>query len=126
MGIMASVDGTERKPRRTRLAIGRLRRVLSIGFVAVGMATSMAACGSSDSHGHASADPLLARSQCMRAHVVRNFPDPVRVNGSEGFQNTIGQPGGSSVSIEGITFRGPVFVAVEKACASAGSPLPGV
>ena len=56
----------------------------------------------------------------MRAHGVRNFPDPVRVNGSEGFPNTIGQPGGSSVSIEGITFRGPVFVAAEDACAAGG------
>ena len=49
-----------------------------------------------------------------------NFPDPVKVNGSEGFPNTIGQPGGSSVSIEGITFRGPVFVAAEDACAAGG------
>ena len=118
--ITESVDETEPELRRTELASGRLRRVLSIGFVAAGMGVSIAACGSSGSQGHASGDPLLARSQCMRAHGVRNFPDPVRVNGSEGFPNTIGQPGGSSVSIEGITFRGPVFVAAEDACAAGG------
>jgi hypothetical protein len=102
-------------------AIGRLRHVLSTGFGTVGMVVFMAACGSSGSQRQTSPDPLLARSECMRAHGVKNFPDPVGVNGSEGFPNTIARPGSSSVSIEGIAFSGPASVAAEKACAAGGA-----
>jgi hypothetical protein len=95
-----------------------LRRVLLFGLIGGGVTVSIAGCGSAAHRQRPSTDPLLARSECMRAHGVTDFPDPVRVNGSEGFPNTIGRPGENPAS--------PAMRAAEKACAGVGAPLPGV
>ena len=102
-----------------------LRRVLLFGLIGGGVTVSVAGCGSAAHRQRPSTDPLLARSECMRAHGVTDFPDPVRVNGSEGFPNTIGRPGSSTVSIEGVVFSGPVFDAAVKACGAGGSAAHG-
>ena len=101
----------------TRGLDNALRRLLLLGVVVCAVAVCLAGCGSAAHQARAPTDPLLSRSECMRAHGVTNFPDPVRVNGSEGFPNTIGRPGSSTVSIEGVVFSGPVF--------SSSVPCPG-
>jgi hypothetical protein len=55
----------------------------------------------------------------MRAHGIANYPDPVKVDGSEGFPGTIRGSGGS-LTVEGISFSGPTFLAAEQACQQGG------
>jgi hypothetical protein len=87
-------------------------------------ALTVAACGGSTPRHQAGSDPLLARSQCMRAHGVPDFPDPIKANGSEGFPGTVRQADGS-MTIEGVTFRGPAFEAAEQACPQGGTAAHG-
>jgi hypothetical protein len=53
-----------------------LRRNGCIAAVVLCLATLAAACGGSPSPSTGSASGNLAYAQCMRAHGVRNFPDP--------------------------------------------------
>jgi hypothetical protein len=54
----------------------RLRRDGCIAAVLLCLVTFAAACGGSPSASPGSASSNLAYAQCMRAHGVRNFPDP--------------------------------------------------
>ncbi len=100
-------------------------RAITVVLTVTAAALGVAACGGSDAaRRQATSDPLLARSQCMRAHGIHNFPDPVKSSGGEGFPDTIRQPDGT-MSIEGITFSGPAFAAAEQACAGAGASQHG-
>jgi hypothetical protein len=101
-------------PRRRRTA------AVVLTVVVAGAALGVAGCGGSAGRRQAASDQLLARSECMRAHGIHSFPDPVKANGSEGFPGTIRQPDGS-MTIAGITFRGPAFEAAEQACPQGGS-----
>ncbi|HTU98844.1 MAG TPA: hypothetical protein VMF14_23535 [Solirubrobacteraceae bacterium] len=100
--------------------MSRSRRIAALVLTVAGAVLAVAGCGgSAPSHPRAS-DALLARSQCMRAHGIGNYPDPVRVNGSEGFPGTIRGSDGS-LTVEGITFSGPAFRAAEQACPQGGA-----
>ena len=83
----------------------RPRRTAAIVLATAAAALTMAACGGSTPRHHAGSDPLLARSQCMRAHGAPNFPDPIKANGSEGFPGTVRQADGS-MTIEGTAAHG--------------------
>jgi hypothetical protein len=111
MGLLSHGRYNCRMPRRC----GTLAVMLTVA----GAALAVAACGGSAPPHHAASDPLLERSQCMRAHGVPNYPDPVKVGGSEGFPGTIRTPDGS-LTVEGITFSGPAFLAAERACQQRG------
>jgi hypothetical protein len=100
-------------------------RAVTVVLTVTAAALGVAACGGSDAaRRQAASDPLLARSHCMRAHGIHNFPDPVKTSGGEGFPDTIRQPDGS-MSIEGISFSGPAFTTAEQACASTGTAAHG-
>jgi hypothetical protein len=98
----------------------RRRRTAAVMLSVAGAALGVAACGGSAPRHPARSDTLLARSQCLRAHGVANYPDPVKVNGSEGFPGTIRNPDGS-MTVEGVTFSGPAFLAAEQACQTGGA-----
>ena len=89
--------------------------VLTLAAAALGLS----ACGGSAPRHRATSDALLARSQCLRAHGIANYPDPVKINGAEGFPGSIRGADGS-LTVEGITFSGPAFVAAERACPQGG------
>lgn len=95
-------------------------RAITIVLTVTAAAVGVAACGGSAARRHSASDPLLARSQCMRAHGIHHFPDPVKTSGIEGFPETIRQPDGA-MSIEGISFSGPAFTTAEQTCASTGA-----
>jgi hypothetical protein len=62
----------------------------------------------------------------MRAHGVPNFPDPTKGPGGEGMPTSM-STGSSTVTVEGIPFSGPVFLAAEKTCKLFGggtAPVP--
>src|ERR1019366_4651915 len=76
---------------------------------------TVAACGGSSTKPTASSNSQLALSECMRAHGVPSFPDPTKGPGGEGM--SINQsPGSSTLTVDGIPFSGPAFVAAEKTC----------
>lgn len=91
------------------------RHGLSLAFAALSCALAIAACGGSSPKPAASSNSQLALSECMRAHRVPNFPDPTKGPGGDGM--AINQSAGSStLTVEGIPFSGPAFVAAEKTC----------
>jgi hypothetical protein len=59
---------------------------------------------------------LLALAECMRAHGVSGFPDPIQgPGGATGF--AVRQtPGSATVTIDGTGFAGPTFTRAEKSC----------
>jgi hypothetical protein len=74
--------------------------------LAVICAVAIAACGGSSPSrsGHSGhRDPLLAMSECMRAHGIRNFPDP-------------GTSGGINLDGTGINPAAPAFRTAQTAC----------
>ncbi|HWF25549.1 MAG TPA: hypothetical protein VG275_08885 [Solirubrobacteraceae bacterium] len=81
------------------------------------LALALAACGSSASNNTrgSSSNAQLALSMCMRAHGVPNYPDPTKGPGGEGFSIST-SPGSDTLTVDGITFSGPVFQAAEKTC----------
>lgn len=87
--------------------------------VASGAATVLVSgCGASTSRRGASTAggrSPLALAQCMRAHGVSNFPDPITGPGGQGFTVSM-TPGSDSVSVNGIAFGGPAFTAAERTC----------
>jgi len=85
-------------------------------LAALGCAVAVGACGGSRHSAGAGGNAQLAASQCMRAHGVPNFPDPRKSSsGSEGMTVLI-TPGSSAVTVAGIPFSGPAFLAAEKSC----------
>lgn len=64
---------------------------------------------------NASNPQALASSECMRAHGIRNFPDPVKGSGGVGL-SVSKIPGSSTITVAGITFSGPAFTAAATAC----------
>jgi len=52
----------------------------------------------------------------MRAHGLRNFPDPTQGAGGLGFNGISGNPGVDALTVDGITFAGPAWDAARKAC----------
>jgi hypothetical protein len=99
-------------------------RTVAAMLTVTAAALCVTACSSSTARRRAASDPLLARSQCMRAHGIHDFPDPVKTSGAEGFPNTVRERGGA-LSIEGITFSGPAFTAAQQACATTGAVAHG-
>jgi hypothetical protein len=91
--------------------------------VLAGAALLLAACGGSGPSGNAvgattespnSSSSPVGLSRCMRAHGVTNFPDPTAGPGGEGF-NGVGRSNTGVLTVDGITFSGPVAGAAEKA-----------
>jgi hypothetical protein len=84
----------------------------------------LAGCGGSGSSGPgatkaasgAKSNPQLTLSECMRAHGVSNFPDPVMgPYGSPGMSVSTA-PGSGTITVEGIAFSGPTFEAAVSTC----------
>jgi hypothetical protein len=93
------------KPHRTHAA-----------FAAFGVVLALAACGGSGSKPAAASGSALAISECMRAHGVSNFPDPiVGPSGSPGM-SVSSTPGSSTITVEGVAFSGPAFQSAVKVC----------
>ncbi len=99
---------------------------LSVALAAVLCVVAIAACGGSSSKLTASSNPHLALSECMRAHGVPNFPDPVNGPGGEGMP--VNEVPGGRLTINGIPFSGPAFQAASTACKllGGGAGRPGV
>jgi hypothetical protein len=66
----------------------------------------------------------------MRANGVSSFPDPVATAGGEGFPGgVIGSPGNDALTVDGVSFSGPVFEAAAKVCKEylpPGGPGPAI
>jgi hypothetical protein len=78
---------------------------------------ALVACGGSGARsGSAASNPQLKMSECMRAHGVPGFPDPVKGSGGEGLSVSVSATGGGRTTIGGIPFSGPVFEAAIKSC----------
>lgn len=78
----------------------------------------LSACGSSTRNSSGSGHPTkqLALAECMRAHGVTSFPDPITGSGGgQGF-SIRATPGSSSLTVNGTTFSGPAFTTAEKTC----------
>lgn len=91
-----------------------------IAVALASVAVSVAACGGSSSKPERSSNPAgspIALSSCMRSHGVPNFPDPEMISGVEGYPgiNTRSAPG-DPITVDGITFSGPVFQAAVRTC----------
>jgi hypothetical protein len=105
---------------------------LAIALSVLGVASALAACGSSKPK--ATAGPYgpksspFAMSKCMHSNGVPNFPDPVAGSGGEGF-NGVMITGPGEMTVSGINFAGPAFRSAEKACRAylpPGGPGPAV
>jgi hypothetical protein len=98
-------------------------RGLGAASAALACGLAVAACGGAGSAaipqagtGTNASDPqALAASECMRAHGIRNFPDPVKGSGGVGL-SVSKIPGSSTITVGGITFSGPAFTAAAQAC----------
>jgi hypothetical protein len=62
---------------------------------------------------NASNPQALAASECMRAHGITNFPDPIKGPGGVGLSVTA-SPGSPTITVAGIPFSGPAFTAAAK------------
>jgi hypothetical protein len=101
----------------------RLRRAVPLAAALAGVAILAAACSSGSaspgagagSPGRSAKTNALAYSQCMRAHGIKNFPDP----------NAQGQIALNAGPGTGIDPRAPQYQAADKACKSLmpASPL---
>lgn len=100
----------------------RYRPRLPILLAGATCALAIAACGSAGSTPTGQGTTAIgnnspaALSNCMRTHGVSNFPDPSAGPGGEGFHGVNTSPGSDTLTVDGITFSGPVFKAAEKAC----------
>jgi hypothetical protein len=98
----------------------RCARAGAVTALACGLAV---ACGTSGTTAirqaatgtNASNPQAVAASQCMRAHGIRNFPDPVKGPGGVGL-SVAASPGSQTITVAGIAFSGPAFTAAAKAC----------
>lgn len=114
----------------TDVVTSSARRVLATAVTAASLTLALGGCGSAGSNRAGSASlssSAVALSTCMRAHGVPNFPDPIVIAGSDGFDSS--QPvGGGPTTINGITFSSPAFESAVKTCrmfAGASAP-PGI
>jgi hypothetical protein len=64
---------------------------------------------------NASNPQALAASQCMRAHGITNFPDPVKSAGGVGL-SVSESPGSATITVGRVPFSGPAFTTAAKAC----------
>lgn len=101
-----------------------------IGLAAVGCIVALSACGSAAYNSAATTNAssaALTLSECMHAHGIKSFPDPMNGPGGSGLALST-SPGSSTLIADGITFSGPAFQAAEKACAKllpgGGAPPP--
>jgi hypothetical protein len=102
---------------------GRSPRRVACGLATLACGLAVAACGGSGttagqpagSGTNASNPQALTASQCMRAHGITNFPDPVKSAGGVGL-SVAASPGGSTVTVGSIPFSGPAFTAAAKTC----------
>jgi hypothetical protein len=77
---------------------------------------SRAAAGQPAGTGTNASDPqAVAASECMRAHGIKNFPDPVKGPGGVGLSVTA-SPGSATITVGGIPFSGPAFTAAATTC----------
>jgi hypothetical protein len=90
-------------------------RGIALMLATLGCAVAIAACGSSgkSSNGSGSGGQSsgVAFAQCMRAHGLSGFPDPIA---GEGLPFTVNSDG--SLTAEGRTFAGPALQSAEHAC----------
>jgi len=92
--------------------------------VTLAFALAASACGGSgaaavpqaDTGTNASNPQAVAASQCMRAHGIHNFPDPVKGSGGGVGLSVSRTPGNSTITVGDIPFSGPAFTAAAKAC----------
>ncbi len=86
------------------------------GLAVVACGGSGATTGLQAGTGTNAANPqALAASECMRAHGITNFPDPIKGPGGVGLSVAEG-PGGGTITVGGIPFSGPAFTAAAKTC----------
>jgi hypothetical protein len=64
---------------------------------------------------NASNPQALTASECMRAHGITNFPDPVKAPGGVGL-SVAESPGSPTITVGGIPFSGPAFTAAARTC----------
>lgn len=95
----------------------------SLIAVAAASALTIAACGGKHPS-HAASTPYGPRnapasmSRCMRAHGLSNFPDPSAApGGGVGFPGgVVAEAGGKELTVDGMSFSGPVYVKAAAAC----------
>jgi hypothetical protein len=101
----------------------RLKSRLAAAPAALVCVLLVAACGSSGAAPsaaggtgtNASNPQALTASQCMRAHGIKDFPDPVKGPGGSGL-SVAASPGSATITVDGIPFSGPAFAAAAKTC----------
>jgi hypothetical protein len=105
-----------------------MRTGLIGSLAAAGVCLALTACGSGIGGGTsttgASDDAGLAFSMCMRAHGLKQFPDPggPRTNGSEVQISILGVRVPSTMDIHAPAFQSAMHVCIEKA--TGGQPPP--
>jgi hypothetical protein len=105
------------------VAGGRSPARLAGALAALGFGPALAGCGGlgatagqTPGTGTNAGNPqALSASQCMRAHGITNFPDPVKSAGGVGL-SVAESPGSPTVTVGGIPFSGPAFTAAAKTC----------
>jgi hypothetical protein len=106
-----------------RIAQDRSPARFAGALAALACGLAVAACGGSGATAalqagtgtNASNPQALAASQCMRAHGITNFPDPVKGPGGVGL-SVAASPGSPTITVGGIPFSGPAFTAAAKTC----------
>jgi hypothetical protein len=79
-------------------------------------AAFLGGCGGSTSKAKSHEPSQEVLAQCMRAHGIRNFPDPTVGAGGQLGMSVQSALNSSTVTVEGISFSGPKFTAAENAC----------
>ena len=106
-----------------RIAAGRPPGRVTGALAALACGLAVAACGGSGATAgepagtgtNASNPQAVAASECMRAHGITNFPDPVKGPGGLGL-SVSESPGSPTITVGGIPFGGPAFTAAAKTC----------
>jgi hypothetical protein len=100
-----------------RFARGGVVTALACGLAVAACGTSGTTASHQAGTGTNAANPqAVAASECMRAHGIRNFPDPEKgPGGGVGISVSV-TPGSPTMTVAGITFSGPAFTAAAKAC----------
>jgi hypothetical protein len=106
-----------------RIAAGRPPRAVAGALTALACGLAVVACGGSGATAgqpvgaetNASNPQAVAASECMRAHGITNFPDPVKSPGGVGL-SVSESPGSSTITVGGIPFSGPAFTTAARTC----------
>jgi hypothetical protein len=102
--------------RRSPGGVAGALAVLACGLAVAACGGSGATAGQPAGTGTNASNPqALTASQCMRAHGITNFPDPVKGPGGVGLSVTA-TPGNPTITVGGIAFSGPAFTAAAKTC----------